>query len=54
MIKNIGTAARRTLIEMLETPVYLELHVKVLKDWRSSEDFMKRLGYRLPRQNDTE
>lgn len=52
MIKAIGTAARQELIAMLETPVHLELHVKVLKDWRSNEDFMKRLGYRLPRRDE--
>ena len=54
MIKTIGTAARQELMNMLERPVHLELHVKVLKDWRSNEDFMKRLGYRLPRHNEAD
>jgi len=54
MIKTIGTTARQELMAMLERPVHLELHVKVLKDWRSSEDFMKRLGYRLPRHNEAD
>ncbi len=51
MIKTIGSTARQEIIAMLDRPVHLELHVKVLKDWRSNEDFMKRLGYRLPRHN---
>lgn len=54
MIKTIGSAARQELMNMLERPVHLELHVKVLRDWRSNEDFMKRLGYRLPRHNEAD
>jgi GTPase len=46
-IKQIGTEAREELKAQLGTDVYLELNVKVLKNWRSDEDFMKRLGYRL-------
>lgn len=54
MLKKIGSAARQELISLLETRVHLELHVKVLKDWRSNEEFMKRLGYRLPRHDETD
>lgn len=52
MIKQIGTAARQDLIAMLERPVHLELHVKVLKNWRSNEQFMKRMGYFIPKDDD--
>jgi GTPase len=47
MIKRLGQAARQELESALQTQVYLDLRVKVLKNWRSNEDFMRRLGYRL-------
>ncbi len=47
MVKTIGSEARVELREMLGTDVYLELHVKVLKNWRSDEKLMQRLGYRV-------
>jgi GTPase Era involved in 16S rRNA processing len=28
-------------------PAFLELRVKVLKDWRNNENAMNRLGYRM-------
>lgn len=49
MIKKLGSDARTDLAEMLGTQVYLDLHVKVLKNWRADEDLMKRLGYRVPK-----
>lgn len=52
MIKQIGTDARLELAESLNAPVYVELHVKVLKNWRSDPRFMQRLGYRLPKKED--
>jgi GTP-binding protein Era len=51
MIKRIGAQARTELVETVGTQVYLELHVKVLKNWRSDEDLMRRLGYRLPKED---
>jgi GTP-binding protein Era len=45
-IKQIGSDARTELGEMLGTTVYLELNVKVLKNWRSDERQMARFGYR--------
>ncbi|MFW5692013.1 MAG: GTPase Era [Chloroflexota bacterium] len=52
MIKAIGTDARAELQRVTGTRVYLELHVKVLKDWRQNERFLQRVGYRMPRKND--
>jgi GTP-binding protein Era len=49
MIKKLGSQAREELAEMLGTQIYLDLHVKVLKNWRSDEALMKRLGYRVPK-----
>lgn len=51
MIKRIGAQARAELVDIVGTQVYLELHVKVLKNWRSDEDLMRRLGYRLPKED---
>ncbi len=47
MIKRIGTYARKELMDVVGTKIFLDLHVKVLKDWRSNENFLKRVGYRL-------
>ena len=53
MIKRIGVDSRMELEVLLETQVHLETRVKVLKNWRSNEDFMRRVGYMLPkRRND--
>lgn len=52
MIKTIGTQARQELMVLLETPVHLELNVKVLKDWRDDEALMRRMGYRMPQDDD--
>ena len=37
LIKTIGIEARREIEEILETRVYLELHVRVKERWRDSE-----------------
>ena len=50
MIKRIGVAARAELQQTLETKVHLETRVKVLKNWRSNEAFMRRVGYALPKR----
>jgi len=52
MIKQIGMEARADLEELLETQVHLDTRVKVLKNWRSNEQFMKRVGYILPKRDD--
>lgn len=50
MIKRIGVAARAELQQTLDTKVHLETRVKVLKNWRSNEAFMRRVGYALPKR----
>jgi GTP-binding protein Era len=47
MLKAIGSAARKEIEEMGGRPAFLELRVKVLKDWRNDENAMHRLGYRM-------
>ncbi len=50
MIKRIGSAAREDLQALLETRVRLDTRVKTLRNWRSNEAFMRRLGYNLPKR----
>ena len=44
-IKKMGTEARKDIEEFLEKHVFLELKVKVKKDWRDNESELKRFGY---------
>ena len=44
-IKKLGTVARLDIEFFLQKKVYLELFVKVDKDWRDSERQLKRYGY---------
>jgi len=46
-IKKLGTEARLSIEEFLNRHVFLELHVKVSKDWREDELQLKRFGYNL-------
>ncbi|MBP6871419.1 MAG: GTPase Era [Bacteroidales bacterium] len=46
-IKRVGTQARRDLEEWLGKKIFLELSVKVLKDWRDSEKELRKFGYDL-------
>ena len=48
MIRRIGMAARRKLEAMLDTRVYLDLRVKVLRNWRRNPARLKLLGYPVP------
>ncbi len=44
MIKAIGTAGRRAIERELGCPVYLDLSVRVRRDWRTDESSLDRLG----------
>jgi len=44
-IKELGTKARLDIEEMLGKKVFLELFVKVEKDWRDNENMLKNFGY---------
>jgi GTP-binding protein Era len=44
MIKNISTQARQEIEEMSGESVYLDLKVKVEKNWRNNPDFLRRYG----------
>ncbi|MGB1123366.1 MAG: KH domain-containing protein, partial [Flavobacteriales bacterium] len=45
MIKRVGTDARRDIEKFIGQRVFLDLYVKVDKDWRDDERKLKRLGY---------
>jgi len=45
MIKRIGTAARLEIEKVTGKKVYLQLRVKVRKNWRNNESVLKRFGY---------
>lgn len=44
-IKRVSTEARIDIEKFLDKKVYLELQVKVSKDWRDNEKLLKRFGY---------
>jgi len=44
-LKKLGTLARKDIEEFVGNKVYLELLVKVDKDWRNSESHLRRFGY---------
>jgi GTP-binding protein Era len=44
-IKRVGTTARRHIEALLGTKVYLDLHVKVAKDWQRDPKQLRRLGF---------
>jgi GTP-binding protein Era len=50
MLKQIGSTARKEIEEMGGRPVFLELRVKVLKDWRNDENALRRLGYKIEKK----
>ena len=45
MLKKIGTGARAEIEALLDMKVYLNLWVKVKKNWRDSEFLLKNFGY---------
>jgi len=47
MLKKIGSAARMEIEAMSGRKVFLELRVKVDKDWRDDENALRRLGYKI-------
>ncbi|HEX6443752.1 MAG TPA: GTPase Era [Streptosporangiales bacterium] len=44
-LREVGSRARRQIEAMLGSPVYLDLHVKVLKDWQRDPRQLHRLGF---------
>lgn len=45
MLKKVGTEARKDIENFTGKKCFLELHVKVLKDWRNNPQVLQRFGY---------
>ena len=45
MLKRVGTEARKDIEKFFEKRVFLELYVKVEKDWRNQENKLRAFGY---------
>ncbi len=44
-LRDVGSRARQQIEALLGTPVFLELHVKVAKDWQRDPKQLQRLGF---------
>jgi GTPase len=44
-LSEIGAAGRQQIEALLGTPVYLDLRVKVLKEWQRDAKYLNRLGF---------
>jgi GTP-binding protein Era len=44
-LRDVGTRAREAIEAMLGTPVFLDLHVKVAKEWQRDPKQLRRLGF---------
>ena len=44
-LKQVGTRARREIEALLGVPVYLDIRVKVAKDWQKDPKQLRRLGF---------
>jgi GTP-binding protein Era len=44
-LRQVGTNARKQIEALLGTPVYLDLHVKIAKDWQRDPKQLRRLGF---------
>jgi GTPase len=51
-IKKLGTDARKDIELFLDKHVFLELHVKVSKEWRNDERSLKRFGYSVEEEKE--
>ncbi len=46
MLKKTGTYARKDIESFIDKQVFLELHVKVSKNWRNTENQLRKFGYK--------
>ncbi|MER7444690.1 GTPase Era [Micromonospora avicenniae] len=44
-LKEVGTNARRQIEELLGTRIFLDLHVRVAKDWQRDPKQLRKLGF---------
>lgn len=46
-LKKVGSAARKDIERFFDKKVYLEIFVKVERDWRNRDNMLRRYGYQL-------
>src|SRR6056297_73029 len=46
MLKKIGVRARKDIEKLLQQKVYLDLWIKIEKDWRDNKVLLRRMGYK--------
>lgn len=46
-LKRLGTMARKDIERFFEKKIFLQLYVKVEKDWRNRDNLLKTFGYKL-------
>jgi GTP-binding protein Era len=44
-LREVGSNARRQIEALLGTPVYLDLHVKIAKNWQTDAKHLRKLGF---------
>lgn len=44
-LRDVGTTARQQISHLLGVPVYLDIKVKVMKDWQRDPKYLNRLGF---------
>jgi GTP-binding protein Era len=44
-LRQVGTTARHQIEALLGTPVYLDVHVKIAKDWQRDPKQLRKLGF---------
>ncbi len=44
-LKDVGTRARQQIEALLGSKVYLDLHVRIAKDWQRNPKYLRRLGF---------
>ena len=53
-IRELGRASREKIQYLVDGPVYLDLWVKVLSNWRRRRGDLRRLGFQVPAGDDDE
>ena len=46
MLKKLGSWARKDIEKLMGTKVYLDLWVRVKKDWREDKNLLRQMGYK--------
>ncbi len=52
VLRRISTAARLQAEKLLQTPVYLQLWVKVRPNWRRNQGYLRELGFTVKRDSE--